>query len=320
MESLNLAVYDQLLPLLTYSFSSRGFHSVADEFRAAIPVVPSAYLISLYDFRYYLSSEDLIDSTDQRIRIWDSGGYEVNSFGSMFPIGYESAGLRQWDEHLYVETASNIPWNGKDVLVSLDTYRSEIPDFSHQIEKAISLFDKIPGKYLTDVLIHFPNLPNPKELARSLVPFIDRINILGVTEKEIARTWIDGVLFLCALREELKALGIGRQLLFHVFGCLDPKTVIYFALAGAHIFDGLTWLRYLFLNDATFYKREFQYVMPISSLLTADNIMDSVIVHNVVELEKLRSNLAYALITNDISLYNKERTSLSEVLSRRKGV
>ena len=43
----------------------------------------------------------------------------------------------------------------------------------------------------------------------------------------------------------------------HIFGCLDPLSVITFFLSGADIFDGLSWLRFGFKNGLAIYLSNY---------------------------------------------------------------
>ena len=43
----------------------------------------------------------------------------------------------------------------------------------------------------------------------------------------------------------------------HVFGSLDTVTTPMYFLAGADIFDGLTWLRFAFHGGYTVYKHNY---------------------------------------------------------------
>ena len=42
--------------------------------------------------------------------------------------------------------------------------------------------------------------------------------------------------------------GVGLDTPLHVFGSLDTVTTPMYFMAGADIFDGLTWLRFAFYN------------------------------------------------------------------------
>ncbi|MCB9452379.1 MAG: hypothetical protein H6672_13160 [Anaerolineaceae bacterium] len=296
-------LFGQPLPLLVYSFSSRGFPDLIDQIRTYVPLISSSYLISLYDYKYLLNGNNRIFVNDHRIRIWDSGGYEIRSSDDISAVKSALPGSQVWNEKLYIDVANTVPWNGSDILVSYDGPADNLT-LSDQLDKAFALYERIKGNYLKDVLLHLEYPPDAKEVANALVPFADKINIVGFTEKEVAPTWVDGVIFLHALNTEFSRLGMHDRFLIHIFGCFDPKSIIRFALAGAHIFDGLTWLRFVFHKDSTLYKREFEYLVQPSSLLGAD-IESSIIAHNIREIERLRSDLGYALATSDFSAYEE---------------
>lgn len=294
------------LPLFIYSYSSRGFPDVIERLEYSLPHVPS-YLLSLYDYEYILPAE-LISAKDSRTRIWDSGGYET----TICPTCRSSVNSKKWDENTYIQTANRIPWNGLDILVSYDIPH-ESKYIQQQIETALHLYTKVPGTYSRDLLIHVPDNTDPYTLAKTLKPYINEFQILGLTEKEIAPTWAHGVYFINCLRSALSALEMEQYIPIHVFGCFDLKTVIRFALAGADIFDGLTWLRHLFLNGETLYRREIEYAVPIEELLAAD-IELSMILHNLQDMEQARSDLIYAIYANDMKVLEKEMSEICEVL------
>ena len=62
---------------------------------------------------------------------------------------------------------------------------------------------------------------------------------------------------------------------------------------------GLTWLRYLFLNGDVLYQKELEYTLPTDQIMRAELGL-SMMLHNVREMEQLRSNLIYAIHTNDM--------------------
>ena len=292
-------------PLFVYSYSSKGFPHLNNWLKHSLPHVPS-YLLSLYDYEYVIPSE-LISTEDSKIRIWDSGGYET-----MVCSTCDSSMSKKWDENTYVQTANRIPRNGLDVLVNYDT-PCKPGCIQQQIERSLDLFTKVKGPYIKDLLIHVSNNTDPYVLAETLRPYTNEFQILGVTEKEIAPTWAHGVYFINRLRSALSALDMKRYIPIHVFGCFDLKTVVRFALAGADIFDGLTWLRYLFLNGDALYQREIQYTIPVEQLFTADLEL-STILHNIQDMEQLRSDLTYAIYTNDMGKFEEEMSDICKVL------
>ncbi len=60
---------------------------------------------------------------------------------------------------------------------------------------------------------------------------------------------------IARLRMALTAAGLDMPI--HVFGSLDTITSPMYFLAGADIFDGLTWLRFAFYKGYTMYKHNF---------------------------------------------------------------
>lgn len=294
------------LPLFFYSYSSNGFPDLVNRMKDSLQYIPM-YLLSLYDFKYNLPKE-LITPDDSRIRIWDSGGYEMLGYST----NYNSSSLEKWDASTYIHTANAIPWNGKDILGSFDTPTESIP-IQDQIERAIDLYSKIEGNYFRDLLIHIPYDADPYVLSEMLKPYVNEFHILGVTEKEIAPTWAHGIRFIKQLRSALSTLQTQHYIPIHVFGCLDLKTVIRFALAGADIFDGLTWLRYFFSNGEVLYKQELQYAVPIKQLLNL-NIDPKLFMmrHNIQEMERLRSHLVYAINTNNLEKFEIEMSDISK--------
>ena len=298
---------DENLPLFVYSYSSRGFPNLVEHLEDSLFHVPS-YLLSLYDYQYIIPPK-LILPEDSRIRIWDSGGYET----MVCPTCQYSESSKKWNENIYIEAPNRIPWNGFDILVSYDIpYESKC--IQQQIERALHLYTKVKGTYTKNLLIHVPYNTDPHALAETLNPYTNEFQILGLTEKEIAPTWAHGIYFINRLRSALSTLNTNQYIPIHIFGCFDFKTVTRFALGGADIFDGLTWLRHLFLNGETLYRRETEYEVPVEQLLTS-NIDLSMMLHNVQSMEELRSNLIYAFYTNEMEGFEGEISDISKILS-----
>jgi hypothetical protein len=57
---------------------------------------------------------------------------------------------------------------------------------------------------------------------------------------------------IAALRLAMDDAGINKPI--HIYGSLDPITSILYFLAGAEIFDGLTWLRYGYAEGLACYR------------------------------------------------------------------
>jgi hypothetical protein len=80
-------------------------------------------------------------------------------------------------------------------------------------------------------------------------------DVIGVTEKEIGNSVLTRMQNIASLRRALDKEHINVPI--HVFGSLDTVTTPLYFLAGADIFDGLTWLRFAFHEGQTLYKQNY---------------------------------------------------------------
>jgi hypothetical protein len=87
-------------------------------------------------------------------------------------------------------------------------------------------------------------------------------DVIGVTEKEVGSSLLDRMKNIGMLRSALQKVGLETPI--HIFGSLDPITSPMYFLAGADIFDGLTWLRFAFQNGRTLYKQNYGATIGLS--------------------------------------------------------
>ncbi len=310
-----MTIYDELLPLFAFSFSSKGFLDLPDLLASVLSRVPDSFLVSLYDYRYLLDEIQDIDNGDTRIRIWDSGGYETSADDDLSAHFSAIPGIELWCEDTYVETARTIPWNSRDILVSYDAYKNRTSKpVAVQLEDACRLFERIPGNYMRDILLHVDESTDLKSLAKDVKRFEGCFDVLGFTEKEIASTWFKGINFIDNLRKELSG-ELGVYVPIHLFGCFDPKSIVYFFLVGADIFDGLSWLRYFINNRSTFYTREYEALVPLSRHSQLSFYLPEIVANNIEELQRLRYDLSYSAISSDYSRFQDEMNFVQQVLS-----
>lgn len=287
-------------PLFVYSYSSRGFPDLPGRYSATKDLA-QIQLVSLYDVYYCLRHLD-IPSTLQiqpMIRFLDSGRYEVEGFRDEWQTE-QLPGQQPWSEELYVESANNTAHEG-DVLVSYDDRSLSLVD---QIKKSLALFAGIGVRDVKwDLLLH-PNGVAPDALAEAIADLAPAIDIIGLTEKDIGSPWFIAASYIHQLRTKLDVL-LGRYIPIHIFGCFDPQTIPYLFFSGADIFDGLAWMRYYFRDGHAFYDKEFEYDAPPQKLLEPDEAMWSLLAHNVEELERLRADIRYAVLTRDLSQFER---------------
>ncbi|MBK8024156.1 MAG: hypothetical protein IPK19_22665 [Chloroflexi bacterium] len=153
------------------------------------------------------------------------------------------------------------------------------------------------------------------KLVSEIAPHLSKIDIIGFTEKEIAPTWIRGIQFVHAFRRAFAQRNLSAPPI-HLFGCLDPKSVTYFSLAGVTAFDGLSWLRYFFHNQTTLYRREFEFLGDFQGIQPSQDIDVAISLHNMNEMQQLQADLNFQLTLHDESMFTSERRILQSVLSQ----
>jgi hypothetical protein len=238
-------------PILIPSFSSR-IPKVEKIFRASEEFISGPILISAYDVKHQLLNPPF----DFGNAIFlDSGGYEASIDSDLSDVSSLPAQGKDWtsSEHSGVLAA----WESKvpAVIISYDHPKVRLP-LPKQIAAALELI--LPKNSLREILIkpeteaqNFIQLDSIRKHIHSLSKF----DVIGVTEKEIGNSVLERMQNIATIRLALNKAGIGSPI--HVFGSLDAVTTLFYFVAGADIFDGLTWLRYAFKDGRTLYRQDF---------------------------------------------------------------
>jgi hypothetical protein len=241
-------------PLLIPSFSSKGFKFTREngrEVSQAAALLEIAYeflsesmLVSAFDI-YHGYIPPVTDAMTE-ITIVDSGGYETSSAQDLSSVRIEEANSRPWTLELYLEVLASWPDHVPAIFVSFDSPDIRVA-LSEQLTQARNYLGQFQAKHLATVLIK-------PETTDSLMLDVDHIvghvrelrgfDIVGVTEKEAGDSTFQRMVSIARIRQALDADHNAAPI--HVFGSLDPITVPLYFLAGAEIFDGLSWLRYGF--------------------------------------------------------------------------
>ena len=250
-------------PMLVPSFSSKGFGNVAELAKSfSEALADTTVLISAFDMAHHKMK---LQPVAGQLVLIDSGGYEK---GGVFDLSdpynrHFETSVRKWSLKDYTKTISS-KWDVEKqptVLVSYDNSRSNSRyNFAGQIERA-----KITALAFPKAAIDFLIKPTP-DLEGKVKGYFDKdklaaalshnkaslndFDILGVTEKEIGRSIAERVQTIKAIRGE-----ISSNTPIHIFGSLDPITSPIYFCAGADIFDGLTWLRYGYINGLACYQQ-----------------------------------------------------------------
>lgn len=243
-------------PLLVPSFSSRGIPNLRKMHQNLREHVTEASLISAYDIHYDNLDKDAIYCSE--ILFVDSGGFEVENRDDLADLyNFSDQRPKEWSKEHYLKVVGQLQPLSSIVVVSYDA-RATIPE---QIENAKTFFTKIPREYAKDFLIKPVDDKTDFVDIRALINYCEELSefdIIGVTEKELGPSFLIRCRNLVKLRQALHNNKINVPI--HIFGCLDPLSVIAYFLCGADIFDSLSWLRFAFHNGVALYYNSYALV------------------------------------------------------------
>jgi hypothetical protein len=262
--------------MLIPSFSSKGFDIALRKNETPISEVSQYlqlfadrlnkyFLVSAYDLHHnLLESAKKLTTRSYAKSLWshpkvlfiDSGLYE-RRIGADSDLPLQEMRLPQpWTETEYLEFATRLPVRAPIALVNWDRYES----YRGQIDAAQEFFTR--HKTFLSVFLLKPekeggshNIAQLAAEARRLAAF----DLIGVTEKELGSSIIDRMSNLARLHDLLVREEVDVPI--HVFGALDPLyTPLYYA-AGAEVFDGLSWLRYLWHDGVAVHRASLSVLL-----------------------------------------------------------
>lgn len=227
-------------PMLLPSFSSRLTLDVADTLNFLAEIVKGPFLVSAYDFLYYI--EEFPAMTFSDLIFLDSGGYESSIESEISELGFYKPESLEWNEKLHLEAVQKWDPEIPTVVISYDHPRKR-ETLDVQIENANKLFEK-KNNVLRELLIK----PNPSnryvemDVVGEKIEQLEKFDIIGFTEKELGPSILERMKNIARFQKQMIECGLNKPV--HVFGSLDPITTPLYYFSGADIFDGLSWLRY----------------------------------------------------------------------------
>jgi hypothetical protein len=289
-------------PLLIPSFSSKGFPDVDNIIKYCSELIDGATLISAYDLHYRNIKAALEFPS---LIFLDSGGYEASRDKELSDFGDKEHLPSPWSQAMY--DAQLVKWKPSvpSVLISYDHPNRRLP-IKSQIESARGMARGRNG-FLREILL------KPETKTQTLLQMPDIVgnvhgladfDVIGVTEKEVGNSIFDRMRNIAVLRRALDRAGLETPI--HVFGSLDTVTTPMYFLAGADLFDGLTWLRFAFHDGHTIYKHNYGAikfgVAAKTQLINARCVNDNYYYMKEMELEMRRY-----LDGNDFSAFRYHR-------------
>lgn len=273
-------------PLLVKSFSSKGirYKKDGDPKQVISEVYPilqrtsealtDTVLLSAFDLKYYLpSAQELAQSLSPEFIFIDSGGYETSESYDFSDIYQHPVHGGDWSEAAHREVLATIPPGFSTVIVSYDNSNEPKLTLQKQAQRAKALFADFP-KSLSNFLIKPSDVGashiNVDQIVADL-QYLEGFDILGLTEKELGAKLMERMKNIRTLRLALDNAGNNAPL--HIFGSLDPVITVLYFLAGAEIFDGLTWLRFAYYDGLSIYKHNYNVL--VERLKEEDDINDA---------------------------------------------
>ncbi len=218
---------------------------------------------------------------------------------------------------LFTTALSGSHFQASGFAGGLVTVNYDNPDhrekFHDQISRARKLFRSYPNQL--HLFLLKPETDTQKTLKNALKSAITNIeeftpfDIIGVTEKELGNTALDRMANIAKLRRSLDEAKLDLKI--HIFGALDPLTVCLYFIAGAEIFDGLTWIRYAYDHGKCIYLHNhgaLQY-----GLHTKDKqIKLRAMTDNIYNLETLEHKLREFVSTRDFKKLSPHENFLEQ--------
>lgn len=236
-------------PLLVPSFSSKGFGFDAEEksqikeiFSVVSEYLTDIMLISAYDIAY--EHLELHERAITELTIVDSGGYEISDLYDLSAVYRYPTQPSEWTIELLRRVYDTWPEHIPAAFVSYDHPEDRRP-LQEQIEAARSLFSHYP-RQLHTLLIKPETKTQRYVKMTNIIAGVEALrdfDIVGLTEKELGSSILERMMNIAAIRIAMDDAG-SNNVPIHIFGSLDPITSVLYFLAGAEVFDGLTWLRY----------------------------------------------------------------------------
>jgi hypothetical protein len=285
-------------PLLVPSFSSKGFPDVNKIVEYSSELIDGVALVSAYDLHYKLITSPL---NFPSLIFLDSGGYEASKDKELSDIGDRDHLPRDWTHEMHekqlVTWKSSVP----SVLISFDAPDDKL-SLDDQIKRAKNMAPN-QANFLREILLKPEKSGQIRLHMKEIVARVHALadfDIIGVTEKEVGNSIIDRMKNIATLRNALTKVGL--EIPIHVFGSLDTVTTPLYFLAGADIFDGLTWLRYAYYKGNTIYKQNFG-ALEFGTSVNADLVNARCWNSNYYYMKNMESEMRRFLKANDFGVF-----------------
>lgn len=284
-------------PLLVPSFSSKAGvgWTVQDAVEQMAQQIVETALVSLFDV-----GTGLLDPPEfPKLLFVDSGGYEMHrALSAVEEYGAPREELDEWNREAYVRAVGRLSLDVATVVVSYDH-----PNDLRSIEAQIADAPMTHSSGMAGELLIKAPAGRPQLRFEDLEPHVEdlaRFPIVGLTDKEIGRTLDRRLSLIARLRRALSARG--HQTPLHIFGSLDPVTAPLYFIAGADVFDGLSWQRYALDEKGATYLQSHIAASGMSAL-SYEGAQMRTWIENLVQLNRLQERMRAFLADRDFSVF-----------------
>lgn len=250
-------------PLLLPSFSSKRVPQIKEVIQGTSERIGVPCLISAYDLYHQIIEGPF--SFAEALFI-DSGGFEASKELEFSDFGLVPHEPLEWDEAKYSYVVNGWKSATETVIVSYD-HPKERFSTTDQIARADEMIPKRAGIFREILFKPEPvstdSAPDPLAVTTVNVDAVIanigemcRFDAIGFTEKEIGTSLKERIVNIARTRRALIDVGMKSKPI-HVFGSLDTICTPLYYIAGADIFDGLTWLKFSYYQGMTIYRQNY---------------------------------------------------------------
>lgn len=284
-------------PMLVPSFSSKGFADIGVAWEYFSRQIRDTLLLSAYDLFY---GNINMPKQGADVVFIDSGGYEATVEYDLAETIHTPYQPKEWDAERHCLALEKVDTLSALVLVSFDSPQHDVRS---QINQAREFFAKYPN-CATDFLLkpHRTAFIGPNLIDENFDE-LSSFDILGITEKELGETIQIRAFNLMNIRTMLNQKGIDIPI--HIFGCLDPISIWLYSLCGADIFDGLSWLRFVYQENLPIYRNSWAVK---NGYLTYNEINLKALgwQKNLIALSEQQTSMGKFMSRQDVDLLPKE--------------
>lgn len=288
---------------------------VTEAIRGTAEILTDSMLISAYDI-FHGHIPIPYTKVLPEIFFLDSGGYEIGEYDDISLISRQIGLVNEWDITKYTEVLNSWPKHVPAVFVNYDCGMLGIK-FPQQVEAAHELFsnyqDHVHDLLIKPVKKKEMTFNNTLLAIKENIEMLGKFDIIGITEKELGNSLLSRMTNIANLRIAMDDAGI--KIPIHIFGSLDPITSSLYFIAGAEIFDGMTWIRYTYHEGKAVYNPN-GYALTVGIHNNDGKSQAKSMLDNIYYLQELKCQMEEFLLDGDFRRFQYNGEFLEKSFQR----